>query len=235
MPANYKLVAIQIGDILKYQKSISEIDRAAQSVCSFTCRDFSSKRGSITSERAFRYLCWVYTIGVQTDLPLHKRNQLIVQFTYLLINELERPHVNSIFERAGVLESSDEFDNRKFHKSIIKNSRRLFIETNYFHAVFEAAKLYNKQVQNKSGSTKDGYHLMMDVFGEKGILKHNNGITTTEKDELNGIKFLSAGLMQALRNPTAHELASEWSMSKEDCLDILSFISFLLRKLDISH
>lgn len=235
MSANYKLAAIQIGDMLKYQKSISEIDRAAQSICSFVCKDFSSKRGSISSERAFRYLCWVYSIGIHTELPLHKRNQLIVKFTYLLVDDAERKIVNSIFEEAGLLEKGEEFDSRNFHHSIIEHSRSLFIETNYFHSVFEAAKLYNKSVQIKSGSSKDGYKLMMDVFGENGMLKHNAGETTTEKDELNGIKFLSAGLMQALCNPTAHELANEWTMSKEDCLDILSFISFLLRKLDISH
>lgn len=233
--ANYKLVAIQIGDLLKYQTSINEIDRAAQSICSFPCNDFSSKRGSISSERAFRYLCWVYTIGVHKELPLHKRNRLIVEFTNLLIDNTQKQRVKTIFENAGLIEKSEEFDSRNFHESIIEISRQLFLETNYFHAVFEAAKLYNKRVQTKSRSTKDGYQLMMDVFGDKGVLKHNNGITTTEKDELNGIKFLSAGLMQALRNPTAHELANEWSMSKEDCLDILSFISFLLRKLDISH
>jgi hypothetical protein len=38
--------------------------------------------------------------------------------------------------------------------------------------------------------------------------------------------------MQAIRNPTAHEPALYWPISKEDCLDLLSFISYLLRQLD---
>lgn len=44
--------------------------------------------------------------------------------------------------------------------------------------------------------------------------------------------FLTSGLMSAVRNPTAHEPALEWSISENDCLDILSFISFLFRQLD---
>src|SRR5947209_2402063 len=43
---------------------------------------------------------------------------------------------------------------------------------------------------------------------------------------------LSAGLMSAIRNPTAHEPAVDWPISLDDCLDILSFISFLYRQLD---
>ena len=47
-----------------------------------------------------------------------------------------------------------------------------------------------------------------------------------------GVKFLSAALMNAIRNPTAHEPAVDWPISLPDCLDILSFISFLFRQLD---
>ncbi|MCL4520128.1 MAG: TIGR02391 family protein [Firmicutes bacterium] len=40
--------------------------------------------------------------------------------------------------------------------------------------------------------------------------------------------------MQAIRNPTAHEPAIQWPIDEQDCLDVLSFISFLFRKLDIA-
>lgn len=231
--ANYKIVALQIGDLIKYNTSVKEIDRAAQSVCSFRLNDYSNFRGAITSERAFRYLCWVYTIASQKDLSLLQRNNILLNFTRLLLSENQEADANRIFVLAEILSDYEDFDNRNFHKLIVKNARDLFRESNYFHAVFESAKLYNKEVQRKSGSSKDGYQLMMEVFGEKGILRHNNGESQTEIDELDGIKFLSAGLMRALRNPTAHELAKDWVIEKEDCLDILSFISFLLRKLDL--
>ena len=75
---------------------------------------------------------------------------------------------------------------------------------------------------------------MMDVFSLTGVLKLNKGESRTEKDVQEGVKFLSAGQMQALRNPTAHEPALHWPISKSDCLDMLSFISYLLRQLDIA-
>lgn len=234
MSANYKMVAFQIGDLIKYTTSINEINRAALSVCSFAAQTFPKYQQAITSERAYCHLCWVFTIASQKQLPLWERNKRLISFTKLLLVDNQIASVNKIFIDAGILAESHEFDNRNFHTDIVDNCRKLFIETNYFHAVFEAAKLYNKKVESKAGLSKDGYKLMMDAFGENGVLRHNEGKTQSERDELNCIKFLSAGLMQALRNPSAHELAKEWPMSKEDCLDILSFISFLLRKLDDS-
>ena len=33
MAANYKIIALQVGDLIKYTTSFNEINRAAQSVC----------------------------------------------------------------------------------------------------------------------------------------------------------------------------------------------------------
>lgn len=126
------------------------------------------------------------------------------------------------------------FDNRLFHAVIINHSKDLFIKGYYFHAVSEAAKAFNKETQKKSQSDKDGYQMMMDVFSLAGSLKLNAGQTQTEKNVQEGMKFLSAGLMQAVRNPTAHENAVDWGIAKEDCLDLLSFISYLFKQLDKS-
>lgn len=74
---------------------------------------------------------------------------------------------------------------------------------------------------------------MMEAWNpEKGALKITKCETETDKNVQEGIGFLSAGLMRAVRNPTAHEPAHEWPISEDECLDILSFISFLLKKLD---
>lgn len=124
------------------------------------------------------------------------------------------------------------FLRRNFHESVHKHCRELFIQGNYFHAVFEAAKVYNKMVQEKAHSEKDGQALMLDVLSVNGVLKLNKNETQTERNVQDGVKFLSAGLMQAMRNPTAHEPALDWVISKEDCLDMLSFISYLFKQLD---
>jgi uncharacterized protein (TIGR02391 family) len=74
---------------------------------------------------------------------------------------------------------------------------------------------------------------MMAVWGcDSGVLKITKCQTETDRNIQDGVKFLSAGLMRAVRNPTAHEPALDWSIEKKDCLDILSFISFLYRQLD---
>jgi uncharacterized protein (TIGR02391 family) len=75
---------------------------------------------------------------------------------------------------------------------------------------------------------------MMNVLSLNGSLKINSGESKTEQNIQDGVKFLSAGLMQAMRNPTAHEPAIEWPISKQDCLDMLSFISYLFKQIDIA-
>lgn len=54
----------------------------------------------------------------------------------------------------------------------------------------------------------------------------------TDRNVQDDVKFLAAGPMQAIRNPTAHEPAVDWPITRADCLDILSFLWFLFRKLD---
>ena len=88
-------------------------------------------------------------------------------------------------------------------------------------------------VREKAVSTKDGEALMMDVWScQNGVLKITACHSDTDKNIQDGIKYLSAGLMRAMRNPTAHEPALHWPITKEDCLDMLSFVSFLFRQLD---
>lgn len=142
-----------------------------------------------------------------------------------------------IISKAGVTtafvnQEIKDFMSRGFHQEIHRHCNKLFQQKNYFHAVFEAAKAYNKKVQEKSKSSKDGQSLMMEAWTSTGVLKITQCQTETDKNIQEGIKFLSAGLMQALRNPTAHEPALDWPISREDCLDMLSFISYLFRQLD---
>jgi uncharacterized protein (TIGR02391 family) len=126
------------------------------------------------------------------------------------------------------------FTERKFHPQVIEHCERLFSQGNYFHAVFEGCKIYNKNVQLKSKKYDlDGSKLMQNVWSvDKGVLKLTPCVSQTDQNVQNGIKFLSAGLMSAMRNPTAHEPALNWSINQQDCLDMLSFLSFLFRQLD---
>lgn len=236
MAANYRLIAVQVGDALKYAKSINEINRIAGAIFPFRCENFPND--SITSSRSKLVHDWILSLARQ-NMDEDERNRLLKSFCDHLCGDRDlRATVNSILQAAGVpLEDENkdknEFLQRGFHSEIIKHCQVLFLQGNYFHAVFEACKIYNKLVGEKALSSKDGEPLMMEVWGwQNGTLKVTACQTETDKNVQDGIKFLSAGLMRAMRNPTAHEPALHWPISKGDCLDMLSFVSFLLRQLD---
>jgi uncharacterized protein (TIGR02391 family) len=233
---NYKIVAIEVGDLLKNDTTINQIDRIAKAIFPFNEEDFPND--SITSSRAKTIYNWILTLAKQKMEP-SKRNELLIIFCRKIASEQHLERVNQLIKNAGIecnaidRESNDEFISKCFHAEVIKHCKKLYINGHYFHSVFEACKVYNKAVQAKSKSTKDGYTLMQDVWGaDNGVLKITACQTLTDKNVQNGVKFLSAGLMQAIRNPTAHEPALDWPINKQDCLDLLSFISFLFRQLD---
>jgi uncharacterized protein (TIGR02391 family) len=236
MAANYRLIAIQVGDALKYSTSINEVNRIAGAIFRFRCESFPND--SITSSRAQLVHDWILSLAKQ-KMGEDERNGLLKSFLDQLTGEEEiRASVYSILESAGVAGSETNADKqlflqRGFHNEVIKHCQTLFVQCNYFHAVFEACKVYNKLVREKALSPKDGEALMMEVWGwQNGVLKVTACQTDTDKNVQDGIKFLSAGLMRAMRNPTAHEPALHWSITKRDCLDMLNFVSFLLRQLD---
>jgi len=224
------MIALQIGDAIKYDKTEKEINLAAQSVFNFNLLEIRIS-DSITSSRARLFSNWVLTLALQ-KYDLEEKNNKLILFLSTLFRNTIPDHVNAILEKAGVLISSQEFVQRDFHHQIQIHCKYLFQQQNYFHAVFEASKVYNRYVQSKSKNDRDGVDLMMNVLSTSGNLKLNSGRSRSEQNIQDGIKFLSAGLMQAMRNPTAHEPALDWPIEKHDCLDMLSFISYLFRQID---
>jgi len=235
---NFRHIATQIGDALKYSTSINEIDRHGQSILRVHKEEFPNS--AITSLRAQTLYNWVLSLA-KTPLENTERIKRLISFCLELTPEenkkstiefLEKNHCpyNLIYK-----DNIDEFLKRNFHAEVIKHSQKLFAQGNFFHAVFESAKAFNKDVKTKAQTDKDGQPLMLSVWGcENGVLKVTACQTQTDKDYQDGIKFISGGLMSAIRNPTAHEPAITWPITKQDCLDILSLISFLYRQLDKS-
>ncbi|HAF07553.1 MAG: Uncharacterized protein XD76_0251 [candidate division TA06 bacterium 32_111] len=230
---NYQLIAIQVGNQLKDDTSVNEINRAAKSVFNFTYEVFPNE--AITSSRAKLIHDWILTLAKQ-KMTNDERNQKLISFLRLITPENKIEQIEKILKEGDLNlpldESIKEFYSRNFHRLIHQHCFNLYKQKNYFHAVFEASKIYNKMVKGKAKSEKDGFQLMMDVWPVSGVLKITPCETETDRNVQEGLKFLSAGLMQAIRNPTAHEPALHWPISKEDCLDLLSFVSFLMRQLD---
>ena len=230
---NIKLFAIKLGDALKYTSSVNVINRIAKAVFPFSKDSFPND--SITSERAKLIFDWVSTLGINEPVNWKK---LLIQFCQGITSEGDKEVVDKLLKENGIGSLYDnsemkDFFSRGFHPEVVKHAKKLFGQRNYFHSVFEVCKAYNKRVREKSKSDKDGSSLMMSVWGcDSGVLKITKCETETDKNVQDGIKFLSSGLMRAIRNPTGHEPAIEWPISKNDCLDILSFLTFLFRKLD---
>lgn len=86
---------------------------------------------------------------------------------------------------------------------------------------------------------------MNTVFGKDHTLlvsskykkKDGSDFNDSTKENIEeGQKFLSSGMMSGVRNPLAHEekveLRDSGLFSEDDCLDMLSLLSHLFRRLD---
>lgn len=134
---------------------------------------------------------------------------------------------------------------RHIHSEVKSASYRDYTRADYYRAVTEAIKRYERAVQKKSGDTKDGKNLMGVVFGASSTLSvtapykrpdGSNFSATTIQNIEEGQKYMSMGVMAGVRNPLAHEeiqdLKESSLFTEKDCLDILSLLSHLFRRLD---
>ena len=128
-------------------------------------------------------------------------------------------------------EPEHPFETRNIHPRFPKNVRKLFDDSHYPQATFEAFKFVDREVARLAKHGESGFKLMMAVFAEGApILKLTPCKTTSEKDEQKGYQFLFAGSTLAFRNPRGHEYALR--DSPDDCLDQLAVASILLRRLE---
>lgn len=133
--------------------------------------------------------------------------------------------------RAGRLKAA--LESRNVHAEVLNYCRAELLDENYFHAVFEAAKGVAERIRLLSGLTGDGAELVTKAFsGQNPILVLGPFTTESEKSEQKGFANLLIGLFGAVRNPLAHAPKTNWPMSEQDGLDILTLVSLIHRKLD---
>lgn len=135
---------------------------------------------------------------------------------------------------------------RRLHQAVKDASYTDYKNADFYRAVEETIKRYQTRVQEKSNCNEDGQKLMLKVFGKDNAIlsvssnyKKKNGIefsNSTKENVEEGQKFMSAGMMSGVRNPIAHEEITELKESglftENDCLDMLSLLSHLCRRLD---
>jgi uncharacterized protein (TIGR02391 family) len=138
---------------------------------------------------------------------------------------------------------------RNLHSVVQEKSRLYYEQQNYYTAFHEAMKKYTNAVREKSGSTiPQDVNMMGNVFDEgKKVLsviedyKKSDGTDfspDTMKNIQSGQQHLSQGIVAGGRNPVSHEEMSELKysdlFSESDCLDFLSLLSHLFKRLDNS-
>jgi len=126
------------------------------------------------------------------------------------------------------------FANYPLHPRIKEACRDLFEKGEYANAVFEAAKGYNEFVKEKSGvNNQDGRSLMQLVFKpDNPVLKVNPLKTESDRNEQEGVRLLSEGIVAAFRNPKGHTPKSKIRITPYEALDQIVTISLLAMKVE---
>ena len=123
------------------------------------------------------------------------------------------------------------FGELDLHPEIERACSKLFADGHYTESVENACKVLDMLVKMRSMRTDpSGTELMQLVFSPKSpILKFNEQQNDSEKSEQQGMMYLYAGVMLALRNPRAHGLVQD---HPENAIGYISFISMLAKALD---
>ena len=123
------------------------------------------------------------------------------------------------------------FDARNIHPLLPQKARALFDDGHFSESTFEAFKFVDRFVGSHAHVSESGFKLMMAAFDEASPkLRLTPMKTTSEKDEQKGYRFIFAGGVLAIRNPRGHEY--NITDDPDICLDHLSFLSMLLRRLE---
>ncbi|MCK4795661.1 MAG: TIGR02391 family protein, partial [Desulfobacteraceae bacterium] len=130
------------------------------------------------------------------------------------------------------LDSIDHpFDVRNIHPAIPGHVKNLFDDGYYPQATFEAFKYLDKQVARIAKSSLTGYKLMMAAFDDQKPMMQLTPLSNdSDRDEQRGFQFIFAGSIMAIRNPRGHEYKINDNI--DDCLDYLSLVSLLLRRIE---
>lgn len=123
------------------------------------------------------------------------------------------------------------FEELDIHPEIERAVGRLFHDGHYANAVEDACKVLDHLVKMRSGRYElSGTELMQTVFSPKApVLRFSELRTETDRSEQQGMMFLYAGAMLALRNPRAHDLIQD---DPEKALEYIGFLSLLAKSLD---
>jgi uncharacterized protein (TIGR02391 family) len=117
------------------------------------------------------------------------------------------------------------------HPIVLEVARPYVLSEHYGAAIFEAVKALNNRVKEMTQSSGDGTALMQKVFSSDNpqlVLRDLD--TPSGRNTQDGFRFIFAGIVQAVRNPSAHDPFQ--SLALNEALEYLGFVSLLMRQLD---
>ena len=168
------------------------------------------------------------------EIVVGKINAVLVFYSLKINDQGKAEHISEKYTTIPSTKTHNEklFEQRNYHEQIINHAKIQFISNQYFIAINECCKTFDNYVKSKSKIDSHGYNLMSKALSPNGPLKLNPHITETEKNQQAGLMHMCMGLMYHVRNPTAHETQQDLQISREDALDIMSFISYLFKQID---
>ncbi len=200
---NFKLIAIKLGEGLKNDTTLNDINRIASAVFNFPLKDYPHE--NITSSRSQLIYNWVMMLA---DNPMS--DELKIQLLGDFIKGLtpNGSSLRTLIDDKKSIMSPEMWT--MIHKDIQRVSKKKFIDEHYSDAVESAFKEVNtrvkKIVRDKTGNEYDGAALMGHAFSlDHPIIVLDNLSTTSGRDVQKGYLQIFSGSMTGIRNPNAHE------------------------------
>lgn len=205
------------------------------------------KRKNIKEEN-IKKITNVDTVAWLQNVPVNIRPLLEKILNTLDNSELSTDEQTATFENLHtIVPDYPYFHWRQLHPIIQDAAETDYIRKDYYRAFLEAAKRYIIKTRTKSGSNNTDQGMMGEVYGSGktisvcGKYKRPDGTYFSQDTVRNieeGQKFLSMGIVSGGRNPLSHEEISDLRdsdlFSEKDCLDGLSLLSHLMKRLDNS-
>lgn len=223
-----------------------ELKNHLKQLLSSTERDWREKRKSerhdnIKKKTNIDVGTWLPTLSPHIQEGVEKIVNTVVENS-----EMEGEKQNEV---VGILHTLipeyAQYHWRRLHASVQDASYEDYKREDFYRAVEEAIKRYENIVKSKSGNAQTGQTLMGQVFGKDKTLCVTDNYKKRDGNDFNndtienieeGQKYLSMGVMSGVRNPLAHEekveLKETGLFTENDCLDMLSLLSHLFRRLD---
>ncbi len=227
---NYKLLAVEVGESLKHDTTVNEVERIGSAVFSFS--RVSQQSSGITSVRSQCIYDWILSLAAQPISEAEKGNLLRLFVTKIAPpghRALALVGIKLAASTSSKPEGWNDLDTR-----IQKVAETRFGSRNYADAVEAALKEINHRikvhVKNLSGQELDGSSLMNTAFSLKNpIIVLDDLATEMGKNIQIGYMQIFAGAMTGIRNPKAHQ---NIHITERRAMQFLVLASLLMEKLD---